>query len=310
MKSKILGSILGSAIGDAFGLPYEFSNSVADDKLEKRSNAKGYWGYSDDTEMLIGLAESITSRSYFDPEHALNLMAANYEPARGYGKGMKYVFNHAAQTDDWKGAAYIAWQEGSKGNGACSRISPVACRFHGRENFKEMAMLSAKITHAHQESVMGSYLQAKAISYALGSTYQETVPADEFISYLLHDTSIKSSIYHEKLEYISHAIGVEKDSTVVHALGKGTLAVESVPLAIYLFARYGSQFDRAIVESVRNGGDTDTIAAMCGALSGAYCGIDRIPVLWLSNLEQGAKGKSYIEGLAVKIWESREDENG
>jgi len=46
------------------------------------------------------------------------------------------------------------------------------------------------------------------------------------------------------------------------------------------------------------GGDTDTIGAMTGAISGAYLGIESIPISWRSKLEN----RLYIEELAEKLY--------
>lgn len=46
------------------------------------------------------------------------------------------------------------------------------------------------------------------------------------------------------------------------------------------------------------GGDTDTIAAMTGAISGAYHGVSAISGNWLGKLEK----KAYIEKLAEDLW--------
>ena len=42
------------------------------------------------------------------------------------------------------------------------------------------------------------------------------------------------------------------------------------------------------------GGDTDTIAAMAGAISGAYLGIESIPGEWRAKPEN----KEYLDGIA------------
>jgi len=45
------------------------------------------------------------------------------------------------------------------------------------------------------------------------------------------------------------------------------------------------------------GGDTDTIGAMTGAISGAYLGFDSIPGKWRDKLEN----RRYIEELAERL---------
>lgn len=55
------------------------------------------------------------------------------------------------------------------------------------------------------------------------------------------------------------------------ALGNSSTALESVPAAIYAAAVHES-VEEAITFAVRCGGDTDTIAALAGAITGAHAG--------------------------------------
>ena len=40
----------------------------------------------------------------------------------------------------------------------------------------------------------------------------------------------------------------------------------------------------SVLKAVNLGGDTDTIAAVCGGLSGIYYGFDSIPIDWLNQI--------------------------
>jgi ADP-ribosylglycohydrolase len=51
------------------------------------------------------------------------------------------------------------------------------------------------------------------------------------------------------------------------------------------------------------GGDTDTIAAMSGALCGALVGESALPTRWVERLENGPKGADYLRALADATFE-------
>ena len=51
------------------------------------------------------------------------------------------------------------------------------------------------------------------------------------------------------------------------------------------------------------GGDADTLAAMAGALSGAYLGAGRIPGRLVGLLESSPKGREYLRGLAGQLFD-------
>jgi poly(ADP-ribose) glycohydrolase ARH3 len=73
-----------------------------------------------------------------------------------------------------------------------------------------------------------------------------------------------------------------------------------VPAAIYCFLRHPDSFEDAVVEAVSLGGDTDTIASMTGAISGARLGIEAVPGEWVEKLEN----RNYIEDLALRLLEA------
>lgn len=75
-------------------------------------------------------------------------------------------------------------------------------------------------------------------------------------------------------------------------------ACNSVPTAIFVFLSHHHNFTGAVTYAVSLGGDTDTIASMTGAISGAYLGAEAIPPTWQENLEN----RDYIIGLGEKLF--------
>lgn len=70
-------------------------------------------------------------------------------------------------------------------------------------------------------------------------------------------------------------------------LGTGIEAHEAVPTAIYCFLCHPDSFRDTIRLAISLGGDTDTIAAMAGAIAGACLGERAIPVPWVDRTEAG-----------------------
>ena len=68
--------------------------------------------------------------------------------------------------------------------------------------------------------------------------------------------------------------------------------------AIACFTLWPDSYDQVIANAILIGGDTDTIAAMAGAISGAHLGIEAIPTRFLNCLEDDHKGRKYILELA------------
>jgi len=91
----------------------------------------------------------------------------------------------------------------------------------------------------------------------------------------------------------------------VHArLGSSADAREAVCAAIYAALAHPT-FEQAVRFAVCLGGDTDTVAAMTGAISGAIHGGSSVPRHWLDALEDGDRGRTYVEQLATRLLRER-----
>jgi ADP-ribosyl-[dinitrogen reductase] hydrolase len=60
-------------------------------------------------------------------------------------------------------------------------------------------------------------------------------------------------------------------------------------------------FENALLSAINLGGDADTVGACCGALAGAYWGIDAVPERWTTELED----YSGIVKVADGLWQNR-----
>ena len=83
-------------------------------------------------------------------------------------------------------------------------------------------------------------------------------------------------------------------------LGSSADAGESVPAALYSALAH-DRFEAALRFAVRLGGDTDTVAAMAGALAGARDGSRAIPTRWVEALEDGDRGRSHVRMLVTPL---------
>lgn len=108
----------------------------------------------------------------------------------------------------------------------------------------------------------------------------------------------KSAEYRSKLEEAAQAQGPQD----LARLGNRIEALHSVPTAIASFALAPESFEAIVGNVILLGGDTDTLAAMAGALSGAYLGAGRLPGHLVGLLESSAKGRDYIRRLAGQLF--------
>jgi ADP-ribosylglycohydrolase len=91
----------------------------------------------------------------------------------------------------------------------------------------------------------------------------------------------------------------EEPDKVFNELGTSYLVDETVPSAFYCFSRHFEDPEKAIIEAVNAGGDTDSIACITGALCGARHGIDAFPDRWIKGLEN----RDIVEHIAGKLFD-------
>lgn len=310
---KFKGALLGTFVGDALGMPVEGWSATAiaqycGEPREMLPARLGKGTYTDDTEMMIGVAESFIRCQGFNGDDLSQTFWQNFNPSRGYGSGTIQVINLIKQGISWKEAAKKVFPGGSYGNGAAMRTAPVAC-FYAQEKakLKKAAVDVACITHAHPLATEGAALLAWAIALALNANPDHHLNVLGFLEEL---SNFLSPDVNEAKEYETRIMQVRRlilfnpsPREIVSQLGNDVRASHSVCTAIYSFLSHPQSFEEAVVYAVSLGGDTDTIGAMTGAISGAYHGMQEIPKRWLNVLENGSKGRQYVEKLAEKLWE-------
>jgi poly(ADP-ribose) glycohydrolase ARH3 len=302
LRSKFLGSLVGTGVGDALGAGLEGRRWVDGAEVDALSERRHTLTYTDDTHMMIGIAESLVECGGFNGEHMTGRFMENYrrEPWRGYGPGPPRVFRLIEGGEAWDKAAGKLYGGGSFGNGSAMRIAPIGVFWYDDPvKLKEMAYASSQITHAHELGKDGGALQAYAVALATGADPSSGFRRDEFVA-RLHEF-VQQDVFKQKVRAIGDLEGENDKSKVVSELGHGIEAFESVPAAIYSFLRYPGSFEEAVTYAISLGGDTDTIGAMTGAVSGAYLGIEAIPSRWRDRLENG----DYIAELAERLWALR-----
>ena len=75
----------------------------------------------------------------------------------------------------------------------------------------------------------------------------------------------------------------------------------TVPVALYCWLRWPSDFRHAVEDAIVVGGDTDTTAAIVGGLAGATLGVRAIPESWIGGLCEWPRSVTWITRLAQTV---------
>jgi ADP-ribosylglycohydrolase len=302
----------GLSVGDALGqtcFRHENWDALIEDP---RATPRGPWPYTDDTEMALGIVEVLTRHGRIEQDGLAKTFAARYhaDPMRGYGGGAHRLLGMIHAGADWRAAAELLFSGGSFGNGSAMRIAPLAGYFadDGYEMVAEQAALSAAVTHAHPEGIAGGIAAAVAGAYAWKNRdrrVDEAVKRGLFDVVLAHtpaglvrDGIEKAAAFKFDLtaepavRLVDHgAATIPFDTSmepVVRALGNGSniSCQDTVPFCVWVAARHLDDYQAAIVNTVRGGGDIDTTAAIVGGIVALAVGRDGIPADWLAEREE------------------------
>ena len=267
------GCLVGQLAGDALGSLVEFRSS-ADIRAEYPNGVRelkngGTWNTiagqpTDDSEMALALARSILRIGSYDPGEAADayqnwLQSKPFDVGNTIGSALRGHKN-----------------QGSQANGALMRVSPLgifAAQF-SRGDAAEWAGADAALTHPNPVCVQANELYTMAIAEAV-ATGPDPQALWQQIATWAEERAVEPSI-----GAVVQASRSSKPADYLHQAGWVLIAFQN---ALYQLL-HASSLEEAVVDTVMQGGDTDTNAAICGALLGAVYGIDAIPNQWTSAL--------------------------
>lgn len=297
---RAVGALLGTFVGDALGMPWEGAPPGAiPDVLEMEDDRLGAGTYTDDTEMMIALAESLLRCDGVDEEDLARTFLAVHDPRRGYGAGTTQILELWREGVPVADAAGLIFDgQGSLGNGAAMRIAPVSVRFcEDSVLMSAQARRSARLTHAHPVGIDGAAVQAAAIAAALND--------DDPLAAALAEAQT-AEMHRALADLGTQTGGAIKPRDLGEGRGVPPTADRSVAAAVAAGSRADS-LEVAVTAAIRAGGDTDTVGAMAGAIAGARFGAAAFPARWVECLEDGLRGRRHVEALATRLMRPRSD---
>lgn len=297
---RSLGALLGLGVGDALGAPVEglTAEEIAAEhgRLEEmvgggRLALRPGQG-TDDTEMAICLARALISSGGFDAKAALaEYVAWSQGEPTGIGRTVSGVLARVAAGASPYEATHSQHEESgglSAGNGALMRTTPIGIAFAGNERgLRDATLEDAALTHYDPIAGKAALLHNQVLSWTI--TRGPDTPLAE-----LRDPSWLD----ERLEDVAiTAVNGLRDKAEATAAADGAFALASLTIGLTAFFSAES-FEEGVVWAVNAGGDTDTNAAVAGALLGARFGAGAIPARWLDALERRADLETLHEHLA------------
>ena len=118
--------------------------------------------------MTLALVESIIQCGRIDPEDIAKQFSLHCDLSRGYAIGTIKAVQALRAGRSGTRLARIVFENGSFGNGAAMRVSPVGLFYHHNlDGLKESAIKQASVTHVHPLGQWGAVMQACSVALAV-----------------------------------------------------------------------------------------------------------------------------------------------
>ena len=282
--SRAQGCLLGQLIGDSLGSLVEF---MRPDEIRRR--------YPDGVREMAdgGTWDTIAGQPTDDSEMALILARTLV----AQGKKVRQRRDQGRQFDlEAVKKAYVFWLDSgpfdcgttiyngltgrhspdSQANGALMRISPLGIFGvnYDLTQVAEWARQDAAITHIHPVCQQANALFAMAIAHSTRAGCSADTLYGQIVGW-----AEEMNAHRSLKETIADAAG-SPPGDFIRFQGWVLIAFRNALWQLL----HAENVEEGIVDTVMRGGDTDTNAAICGALLGAVHGRDAIPDRWIETI--------------------------
>jgi ADP-ribosylglycohydrolase len=266
--SRAQGCLLGQVAGDSLGALVEFSAATEIAGLHadgpRRLVDGGYWDLmagqpTDDSEMALALARSILTEDHFDRA------------------AVKHAYQEWLRSEpfDVGGTVRAALADRlnphSKANGSLMRSSPLGIYAHSLDPAQAAALghQDSRITHPNPACLDAVGAFVVAIAHAIRSGDGARAAYQAAVSWADGAATFRVKEALQRAATTPPVCDRETQGYVVIALQNAFYELLHAP-----------SLEEGVVATVRRGGDTDTNAAIAGALLGAIHGREAVPEQW------------------------------
>ena len=267
--SRAQGCLMGQLAGDSLGSLVEFQSAreiraAYPDGVRELADG-GIWNTlagqpTDDSEMALALARVLVERGEFDVGAVREAYVAWLDTGP-FDAGITVT-----------GALRGRMNPHSQANGALMRISPLAIfgATHELTDVAAWARTDAGITHPNRVCLEANELFAMAIAHVIRTGCDRRELYRRIVGWA-EEADVDSSL----LEAVRGAAVAPPDDFLSQA-GWVLIAFRNALWQLL----HAVDLEEGVVDTVMRGGDTDTNAAIGGALLGAVWGIAAIPAQW------------------------------
>jgi ADP-ribosyl-[dinitrogen reductase] hydrolase len=275
---RAVGCLFGQTIGDSLGSLVEF-RAAADIASEYPLGVRdlrqgGPWDIlagqpTDDSELALALARTLVGRAAYDAEAAATAYARWFESGPfDIGGTTRRALGAAARAPSGKAAAARAEADAvSQSNGSLMRVAPIGIWASNPAHAARAAMADSALSHPHPVCQFACAAYATAISAAIHG-------ADP--AAMLRAAIDAAGANADVLKVLRQAAAGIAATEFQHQMGWVLIALHNA----FFHLAAGTDVETALIRTAGAGGDTDTNAAIAGALLGSVQGRAAFPARW------------------------------
>jgi ADP-ribosylglycohydrolase len=300
-----VGCILGTAVGDALGLACEGLSAACQERrfpsLDGYHMLLGKGLCSDDTEHTCLVAQSILvsggDEAVFARDFAWRLRWWFAALPAGIGLAtLRSILKLWLFVPEPYRGVYSA------GNGPAMRSAILGICFADDEpRMRQLVRLSTRLTHVDPKAECGALAIALAARCSMrGGTFEEF---SRDLERLCAEHGAAAAELVSLVARVGESVRAgQPTKEFVATIGcrdaiSGYM-YHSVPAVLHAWQSHPRDFSAALKTIIRCGGDTDTTAAMLGAIIGGTVGKEGIPGGWLDDLVEWPRTACWMENLA------------
>ncbi|MEW6733696.1 MAG: ADP-ribosylglycohydrolase family protein [Acidobacteriota bacterium] len=297
MRGKFEGCLLGLALGDALGAIGigETATSIQ----QKYGQIKDLLGggklnldpgeYTDESQMMVSVLESICTRHCFDPDNIAYRFVGWYKSRpKDISSFTSHVLKRMLEGERWQeaseGAAYDSTLEIAGSVSLVYGIPVGLYRYLNTNKLSEDSITCSRITHWDERCTHGSMI----VNYAISLLVRDEPKIFDKVFEFAHD---------KNRELVEALVKVQE--LKIENLNTSDYAPTTLQAAFWILLNSQSLEGGLIRAANLGGAAPNAVAALAGAMLGAKFGRVAIPDSWLYKLI----GRDRVEVLASRLYE-------